>query len=124
MHYPGLNYMGPGTHAVKRIMNDVKPNGPVDSIAQLHDVDFLTDDEPIYSDLKAIARANQVTDYRYQLQASAMKLGLGTRSMVDALLHLTPFPNITHINVRTDNMDMSNEDLRALLLDRIQRSQH
>lgn len=40
-HLPGMQYMGPGTHVVKRVLNNTKPNNYVDAVALKHDIDYM-----------------------------------------------------------------------------------
>jgi len=54
----------------------------------------LTSEEPILSDLRAIAASTG----SISLQSLAMQTGLGVRTIADAVMHLTPFNNFTHIN--------------------------
>lgn len=106
--------MGPGTHIITNILNGKKPVSETDAIALQHDIDYLTSEEPIFSDLRAIYKSG------FDLQGIAMKTGLGLRTIVDALLHTTPFiPNFTHINGRQVNdIDMTDEELIPLLRQR------
>lgn len=112
--------MGPGTHAVERILTGVKPTSEVDAIAQLHDIDFLTGDEPIWSDIKAMSRTFGTSNPN-SLQATAMRLGLGARSIFDLIEHVFTGSRLSHINVRTDNIPLSDEALRQLLLTKVSR---
>lgn len=102
--------MGPGTHVIQRIIDGMKPTSYTDSIAQQHDIDFLTQKEPILSDLTAIMKTDN------SFQSFIMRLGLGARSVADYLIHVNPYvPNITHINKRTDTMDLTDEELVQFL---------
>lgn len=80
----------------------------------IHDIDYLTEEEPIISDIRAMKSAE------FNLEGLAMRTGLGIRSVVDALLHIMPLiPNFTHINGRKpDDINMSQEELIPLLLER------
>jgi len=106
-HYPGMNYMGPGTHIIANIANDVKPTSYVDALALKHDLDYLFDKEPIQSDLKAIAGASIAPG----LQSMAMIAGLALRSGVDAIGHLVD-DGWLHINGRTDTLTVDDATLR------------
>lgn len=102
--------MGPGTHVVERIKAGLRPTSKVDAIALRHDIDYLTNEEPIISDMRAILATfnnSEVLSY----QATVMRLGLGLRSAADLLMHMIPVKNPTHINGRTDRMPITNEEL-------------
>lgn len=101
--------MGPGTHVITKILNGVLPKSETDLIAMYHDIDYLTNEEPIFSDMRAIGKTE------FNLQGIAMRAGLGMRSVADAFLHLTPFKNIAHLNGRTDNVSVSTEELVDVL---------
>jgi hypothetical protein len=105
--------MGPGTHIITKILNGVKPNSKTDAIAMIHDIDYLTQEEPIYSDLRAIFQSG------FDLEGLVMKTGLGMRSVLDALMHIMPINNITHINGRQYNdINMTDEELIPILRQR------
>jgi len=40
-HYPGMNYMGPGTHIIKNVEEGVKPVSYTDSLSLAHDINYL-----------------------------------------------------------------------------------
>lgn len=107
-HYPGMNYMGPGTHIIANIANGVKPTSYVDALALKHDLDYLFDKEPIQSDLKAIAGASIAPG----LQSMAMIAGLALRSGADAVGHLVDGNGWVHINGRTDTLTIDDVTLR------------
>lgn len=41
MHYPGANFMGPGTHVIQRINDGLIPTSREDAIALIHDLEYL-----------------------------------------------------------------------------------
>ncbi len=41
LHVPGHNYLGPGTHVISNILNQVKPVDITDAIALQHDVNYV-----------------------------------------------------------------------------------
>lgn len=102
--------MGPGTHVINRLQKRMAPLSHTDSVAMYHDIDYLSKQEPILSDVKAILRTDN------SLQGWAMRFGLGARSALDALLHILPIPNFTHINGRNDTLNMNDDQLRQYLL--------
>lgn len=106
--------MGPGTHVIGNILNDIVPKSKTDAVALIHDIDYLTNEEPIISDFRAMSKAE------WDLEGLAMRTGLGIRSVVDALMHIIPFvPNFTHLNGRTTNdINMTDDELIPLLRDR------
>jgi len=89
--------MGPGTHIVERLIRGIKPTDPVDAIAMWHDLDYLTDEEPIFSDLRAILRTYSVP-FEYSGKALAMRLGLTFRSFLDLAEHALGISSVTHLN--------------------------
>ena len=40
LHWPGFNYMGPGTPLQKHLKRGVKPSNRLDTIAMQHDLDY------------------------------------------------------------------------------------
>lgn len=76
--------------------NGIRPVDQADSIAMLHDIDYLTNKEPIISDAKAITRA--FAQGGVTLSNLALIAGLSARSALDVLLHKSSLPNVTHIN--------------------------
>jgi hypothetical protein len=89
-HFPGDEYLGPGTPVVDKIINNVRPKSHNDYVALQHDIDYLSTDEPLKSDLNAVLRGNNSPD------GLALKLGLGGRMIGDLLLG--PFHSISHFN--------------------------
>jgi len=88
--------MGPFTPIESNILNGIRPKSYNDKIAMYHDIDYLSNEEPIMSDLKAIALSDN------SIEGNTMKLGLTARSILDAYYHINPwsyiFTNPTHIN--------------------------
>jgi hypothetical protein len=91
----------------------VQPTSYIDSIAREHDIDYLTDEEPIYSDIRAILKTDN------SIQGWAMRLGLTARSLADAVMHLLPFKNFTHINGRSDKLQISTPALVKMLRQKV-----
>ncbi len=92
LHYPGSNYMGPGTHVLSRLLRGVKPTSYNDALALKHDIEYLQDGEMFESDLRAAFNSTG------GLQGALMKIGLLSRSAIDAFLHL--FGSKFHLNKR------------------------
>lgn len=94
MTLPGFNYLGPGTPVIQQTNQGTKPTTYADYVAQMHDIDYLTDKEPILSDLKAIANSDN------SVGGMLMKGGLIARTVADAVAHILPGSenNKTHIN--------------------------
>ncbi len=95
--------MGPGTRIMTRILSHIRPTTHVDKVALEHDLDYITDKEPILSDLKAILKTFNPDSFLEFAQAISMRSGLLLRSVIDGLFHLTPFSNPTHINSAYSN---------------------
>jgi hypothetical protein len=98
--------MGPGTHVIDRILKGVAPTSYTDAVALQHDIDYLTDKDPIISDLKAIWLADNT------MQGVVMKTGLVARSVVDLLTR--PIGG-WKINGRTDTLPMQSDELAMKL---------
>ncbi len=90
--------MGPGTHIEERILKNIRPTTHIDQVAMEHDIDYLSDNEPIISDYKAILKTIVAHNLYEQVQGAIMRYGLTLRSIYDGILHLLPLPNIAHIN--------------------------
>lgn len=78
-HYPGQQYTGPGTHIVTRLLNLSLPANKTDFVTMLHDIDYMSTATPLSSDIRAIRNSD------YSLPGLATKMGLITRSALDAL---------------------------------------
>jgi hypothetical protein len=89
---PGQEYEGPRNSLIWQVMNNVQPKSYTDFVAREHDIDYLTDDEPILADIKAIYKSD------WSLPGWIMKLGLGARAIADILLLETPYHKYTHFN--------------------------
>jgi len=90
LHWPGTNYLGPGTHVFDNISNNLKPTSYMDSVALLHDIDYSKDMDPYKADLLAISRADNT------MQGFALKAGLGTKAVLDLAFHVLPIDNPMH----------------------------
>lgn len=90
LHYPGTNYLGPGTHIIKNILLNTKPTSRIDAIAMQHDIEYLSDGEKFESDFRAMVKADN------SLQGVLMKIGLTSRIAIDAFLHM--FGSQFHLN--------------------------
>lgn len=82
--------MGPGTPVVAKILANVQPRSHNDYVALQHDIDYLSSNEPIISDINAMLRGNN------DLDGIALKLGLGARVVADILLG--PYHKLSHFN--------------------------
>jgi len=91
MHYPGANYMGPGTHIFNNLLNQKQPTSQPDALAVRHDIEYLRSGEKFGSDLKAAAESD------FSLGGWGMKIGLVARTSYDAWSHLLDLPNL-HLN--------------------------
>ncbi len=108
MHYPGDNYLGPGTNIEYNIRNKIRPKTYNDFVALKHDIDYLRAGHlnATMADLKAMWRSKSGLD------GVAMRTGLGARTILDNLLYLIPFSSIheiTHFNAKTDNEELRQE---------------
>lgn len=79
IHFPGDQYLGPGTNVIEKILQGVQPNGHNDYVAQQHDIDYLSNNDPLGSDISAIISTDNSPD------GLALKLGLGARVVSDLL---------------------------------------
>lgn len=77
-HFPGMNYMGPGTHTLQRIIKDSKPQNHNDAVSLEHDLDYMVMDK-MTADVKAIHESE------FSLDGLALKLGLTARTALDLL---------------------------------------
>jgi hypothetical protein len=79
--------MGPGTHVIQRVIDNVQPLSHADCLALMHDVDYLiyggNEDDIVAADQRAIDSA------QYTLEGVAMKLGLKFRSFFHLAIHET-----------------------------------
>lgn len=96
MHFPGMNYMGPGTHIISNILNEKAPVSRIDAIALKHDIEYLTDGEKYAADLSAIYESSK--GFSNPLQALAMRLGLSIRMVGDLITHVIPYAPKLHFN--------------------------
>jgi len=113
MHYPGTNYLGPGTHVISNILNNKQPTSYTDYVAMLHDIDYLSNGGQDHADAVAMSRADN------SLQGFAMKFGLGARVFASTLkeaLGLKPLK----FNGRTDTYDIDTSKLQQTLKERAQ----
>jgi hypothetical protein len=89
--------MGPGTNIIAKVLAKTKPYNRTDSVAREHDIDYLTNTEPIISDVKAIANSLSHPDSG----TLPMLIGLSARSILDMMMHPISSlseDNITHMN--------------------------
>jgi len=74
-HYPGTNFLGPGTKIITSIYNNVQPTSDADRIARQHDVDYLLGNQfSSQADITAIKRATGTDP-----QSMVLKIGLRGR---------------------------------------------
>lgn len=83
-HYPGTNYLGPGTHLFNNVKNKIRPTSYVDQIALEHDLDYtqLVGKSTYDADIKAIKKAFN----KPSIQSVAMITGLGTKIIMDKII--------------------------------------
>jgi len=108
-HFPGTNYLGPGTHVINRIMSGVEPTSYDDALALRHDIEYLADGEKHHSDYRAYSSASWSS-----LEGLALKFGLLGRSVIDKIAHFVG--KEFHFNGRTDTSPISTKLLQAALL--------
>jgi hypothetical protein len=89
-HFPGYNYLGPGTHVLNNVTNHIAPVNSIDAVARSHDIDYATGVDPIYADIKAIGRSFASSNPVSHL----LRTGLAIRTIWDAALRPTIIPNI------------------------------
>jgi len=105
--------MGPGTHILERIGKGIKPTSYADALALRHDLHYIFGMSPVQADLVAISDASK----KLSLDSLAMILGLSTRSLIDTIGHLGG-AELLHFNKRSDNLSLSNDDLKKLIIPR------
>jgi len=100
IHYPGMNYMGPGTHIIQNVIDNVQPTNRVDAVTRQHDIDYLrfAGDNPLYADSVAIANSG------YTIPGVVAKLGLGAKAVLNQMTgiyyHNAPLPGYTLAETR------------------------
>ncbi len=92
LHFPGDSYLGPGTKVVQKIYSGVQPASYNDYVARNHDIDYISNKEPIIADIKAILKSGPGLD------GMALRLGLSARALVDFLSLPMPWHKYTHFN--------------------------
>jgi len=77
-HYPGSNYTGPGTPVVRNIAYHLLPQSYTDTVALLHDIDYLISngESPYSSDRTAIRKTDN------SLEGIAMNIGLSLKTLL------------------------------------------
>jgi len=73
--------MGPGTHISDRINRGVLPSGVTDTIAMVHDINYLLADGDWRKELEADRIAIAKASY-FDVGGILMKLGLSTKDLV------------------------------------------
>lgn len=73
-------------------MKGVKPTSYVDALALQHDIAYLSSGEQFASDFEAAYRADN------SVQGILMRIGLLSRSAIDAITHVIPFLPNFHLN--------------------------
>lgn len=91
MHYPGTQYLGPGTHIGTKIIKQIKPKSYIDGIAMQHDIDYLKSAGSRVGQIKADIRAFVKSYGSISLQALAMRAGLMGRLIGDILTNGSMF---------------------------------
>lgn len=91
-------FLGPGTHVIKKILDKINPTSHEDVAAMLHDIDYLRSGEKFQSDYYAWRESGM------NYHGFMLTLGLNLRSIGDALFHvLTPNgPNFAHFSANKD----------------------
>jgi len=73
-HFPGYNYLGPGTRFITNLVNDVKPINAIDKIAMYHDLEYVLGNYD-KSDINAMRES-----LKYPLfESKLLQYGLGLR---------------------------------------------
>lgn len=111
IHFPGYNYMGPGTHVLERIKNGISPVNSLDMVAKKHDIEYATGTDPITADIRAIARTMPISN----IDKIFMLIGLGARTYGDyelrkANIGINPLKDLAN---RTDYTPLHKKELTA-----------
>lgn len=80
-HYPGMNYMGPRTNTLQRMIDGDKPVNNADKYSLFHDLEYLRDSTPqgkLKADIHAITN-NPKNGFHDMI----MKTGLSLRAIAD-----------------------------------------
>lgn len=80
-HYPGMNYMGPQTNTLQRMIDGDKPVNNADKYSLFHDLEYLHDSTPhgkLKADIHAITN-NPKNGFHDMI----MKTGLSLRAIAD-----------------------------------------
>ncbi len=91
---------------VQKIYNNIQPTSYTDQLARIHDIDYLTNHEPVYADLKAIRETDN------SLQGLAMRFGLGFRTLADIALMPIGMHKLTHFNRSETGDDEADHQLQ------------
>lgn len=80
-HFPGANFIGPGTPVGQNILNDVQPTSVTDAAARQHDIDYLKNagDSTFISDVRAITSSYP----SFSPDALALRAGLSVKTLFD-----------------------------------------
>lgn len=91
-HFPGKQYMGPGTHVFNRIKNGVLPVDYMDAVSMMHDINYLryTGDQRIIDRADLLA----IRDSDKSFAALILQMGLATKNKL-GLTFDSPLPNKT-----------------------------
>lgn len=87
-HYPGTNYLGPGTHVIDRISNDTLPTSKTDFVALLHDIQYLQSRSLSMDESDTLAIMNSDDS----LQGLTMQIGLSLRKFFGLKMNKTDRP--------------------------------
>lgn len=104
-HYPGMNYMGPGTHILTKIRDGVQPVNQIDEIALHHDLDYLRANDNYWQLITADVKAMKQADL--SLPGIAMVLGLSLRSVLSTL-------TFNQFNFSGNSPKLTTEELKFL----------
>lgn len=85
-HYPGTNYLGPGTDVVNSIRGGLEPTSYIDSLARQHDIDYLRSSGSAVGAFVDDAKAQLGAILEpFSLQSLSMRAGLGARTLLNGL---------------------------------------
>jgi len=81
-HYPFAQYMGPGTHIIDKVLNNIEPTSALDAISLVHDINYLkATANPSLLDRADDLALTRATELPLTVQRSAFKAGLYIRKM-------------------------------------------
>lgn len=115
-HYPGTNYLGPGTRVTTNIVNDVQPTSYIDGLARQHDIDYMLSSGSYTGAVAADIKAILGSYAEISLQSIALRLGLSARLLANTLT----FGQLANYNLNLPNMSHEQtQQVGQLLNDKI-----